>query len=261
MSVGYKWRYALLRLQPSSLGGEREERIIRLPCDIGTSPSCQVTLPVPTDQEDDRVAGRHAVIRPSSTASGLVIEPTAGIPIETLGQSTFQAAPIPDGGTFAIGQTFLEVAHGNGIYLDWTSHSGKKRRLPLFSDYAFTIGRDPSKADIVVSRSDPTVSSVHGMFESIGNKMRVRTLSRTNKIYVNRRLSLPFGEAADVEVGDTVNFGKLPVRILRAHDELLQCGNPECGLLNDYKPEAECRWCGNHLSSGATLRFTQKRST
>lgn len=82
----------------------------------------------------------------------------------------------------------------------------------------------------------------------------IANASNAETLYNRDKIIMEIDGALDLHPGDTFVLGNsLWVGVVAANEEYLSCGNPDCQVLNEYKPEDRCWRCGWDLTAGGAL--------
>lgn len=227
-------------------------RYCQLPVQIGRrSVGGLSVLTLPGDPD---VSRDHATI--FEETNGLFIEDRSsnGTKVNNRRLGRGEREAISHGSQFYIGGFEITLHSGkfSEICLQWEAANGSVNKVPIFPGFPVRIGRRQNGCHFVIDKTDTNMSALHAEldFSEVGGK--ITNLSRSNYIYINNKFKLVAGGVRECDAGDVIMMGRSRLEIVYASKLMTECGNPDCRLLNEYKSEGECRWCGWHLSSGKT---------
>ena len=124
--------------------------------------------------------------------------------------------------------------------------------LNIMDKQTVLIGRQP---DCHVVLNDGHISRQHGEIYVQQSIFFVRTLSKTNPIWINEKHKLEFNKTVPLQVGDVLRIGpiRLQVKEIKDHaEDQLKIRCATCGRAVDVNLR-DCPYCGSSLAFGETI--------
>jgi hypothetical protein len=136
------------------------------------------------------------------------------------------------------------------LVLKWVERD-HPHEFPIPENGTITLGR--SQCDITFALQ--TVSRKHAAITSADGRCEIENLSTVNDVILNGETRLANGQRALLSAGDRIELGPVKLAVDEGdgdHERFgLECSN--CGRINAYNPEEQCKYCGRNLSNGITV--------
>lgn len=156
---------------------------------------------------------------------------------------------IREGERFRIGPYECWIEFVNVLLLRWLDVEQNEQIHFLEEEKALVIGSNDVCDLIFPSKYMPNLCA---KIEYTLNGFTLENINNQYLILLNKTNEIVPAEVQAIQAGDVLKMGVYYFQVLPSNRPMLQCGNSDCQLLNEYETEKECRWCGFHLSKAGT---------